>query len=375
MRPTTGAAPTYLKRPSTSGRGRRCGRPGRAGSLGRGVVDQRTVEVLVLQHLAELVLAPVGEQELQSRLGAQPTVAVVAEDARDGLPGVGHLVERDPHAELVRQHRVGGEAAADPEVEAGTVLGVHGADERHVVDLGCDVVAGVSGERGLELARQVGEVGVAEDPALDLLERLGAVDDLVLGDAGDGGAEEGARAVTARLERGEADRLEPLPDRRDALNLDPVVLDVVAVGDVSGVAGVGRRDLAERTQGRAVEDGTVGAHAHHEEPVVELLLLELGGLAAVEARGALRVEAHPAEAAAQVGRVDRVEAAAGVGVEDAVPHVERVVVLLGLLVLVERLGVAERPLTFGALGARDLGVLGGLGLEPEVGHDQEVPVR
>jgi hypothetical protein len=60
---------------------------------------------------------------------------------------------------------------------------------------------------------------------------------------------------------------------------------------------------------------------------------------------------------------------------DPCPDVERVVVLLGLLVLVERLGVAERPLTLGALGARDLGVLGGLGLEAEVRHGQEGPVR
>ena len=173
----------------------------------------------------------------------------------------------------------------------------------------------------------------------------------------------------------EADRLEALPDRRDALDLDPVVLDVVAVGDVGGVAAVRRGDLAQRPEGGRVEDRAVGAHAHHEVAVVELLLLELRGLAAVEARCALRVEAHPAEATTQVGRVDRVEAPAGVGVEDAVPHVERVVVLLGLLVLVERLGVAERPLTLGALGARDLGVLGGLGREPEVRHGQESPVR
>ena len=227
----------------------------------------------------------------------------------------------------------------------------------------------------LNLRGRLENAGLSSDPALDLGERLGAVDDLVLGDAGDGGAEEGARAVAARLERGEADRLEALPDRRDALDLDPVVLDVVAVGDVGGVAAVRRGDLAQRPEGGSVEDRAVGAHAHHEVAVVELLLLELGGLAAVEARCALRVEAHPAEATTQVGRVDRVEAPAGVGVEDAVPHVERVVVLLGLLVLVERLGVAERPLTLGALGARDLGVLGGLGREPEVRHGQESPVR
>ena len=206
------------------------------------------MQVLVLQHLAELLRAPVGDQELQAGLGPQPAVAVVAEDRGDALPDVGDLVERDPHAELLGEHRVGGQAAADPDVEAGAVLGVDRADERDVVDLGRDVVARVAGERGLELARQVGELRVAERAALDLGERRGAVDDLVLGDAGDGGAEERARAVAAGLEGGQADRLEPLPDRRHVLDVDPVVLDVVAVGDVGGVARELGGDLAERAQ-------------------------------------------------------------------------------------------------------------------------------
>ena len=107
------------------------------------------------------------------------------------------------------------------------------------------------------------------------------------------------------------------------------------------------------------EQRAVGADPHHEVAVVELLLLEHRGLAAVDAGRALGVEAHPAEPAAQVGGVDRVEAALGVGVEDPVADVERAVVLLGLLVLVQRLAVAERPLTLAALGARDLGVVGG----------------
>ena len=132
---------------------------------------------------------------------------------------------------------------------------------------------------------------------------------------------------------------------------DPVVLDVVAVGDVRGVPGVRRRRLAEGAELVGAEDLAVGAHSHHEEAVVELLLLELGGLAAVEAGSALGVEAHPSEATAQVGRVDGVEAALGVDVLDAGPDVERVVVLLGLLVLVQRLGVAERPLALAALAA------------------------
>ena len=108
-----------------------------------------------------------------------------------------HLVERDPDAELLGEHRVGRQPAADPEVEAGAVLGVGGADERDVVDLGGDVLARVAGDRGLELARQVGVLRVADVAALDLLERRGAVDDLVGGDAGDRGAEE-RRAASRR---------------------------------------------------------------------------------------------------------------------------------------------------------------------------------
>ena len=51
--------------------------------LGRGrAVDQLALQVVVLQDLAELLRAPVGEQELQAGAGAQPPVAVVAEDRR-----------------------------------------------------------------------------------------------------------------------------------------------------------------------------------------------------------------------------------------------------------------------------------------------------
>ena len=60
-----------------------------------------------------------------------------------------------------REHRVGRQAAADPQVEAGAVLGVDDADEGDVVDLVHDVLQ-AAGDRGLELARQVGELRVAD---------------------------------------------------------------------------------------------------------------------------------------------------------------------------------------------------------------------
>ena len=57
---------------------------------------------LRLQDLAELLLAPVGQQELEPGLGAQPPVAVVAEDGGDGLPDVGHVLCGDPDAGALR---------------------------------------------------------------------------------------------------------------------------------------------------------------------------------------------------------------------------------------------------------------------------------
>lgn len=150
--------------------------------VGGRAVEELPLEVLVLQDLTELLHAPVGDQELQTGAGAQAPVAVVAEDRDDALVDVRDLVQRDPGAEALADLRVGGEAAADPEVEAGAVLRVVHADEGDVVDLVRHVEQRRAGDRGLELAGQVREVLVADDPAVDLVDGRGAVDDLVLGD-------------------------------------------------------------------------------------------------------------------------------------------------------------------------------------------------
>ena len=98
-------------------------------------VDQRPTEVLLLEHLAEALGTPVLDEELQSRLRAQPAVAVVAEDGDDTGPHIRHLVQRHPRAQPHGQVRVRRQAPADPQVEAGAVLGVDHADEGDVVDL------------------------------------------------------------------------------------------------------------------------------------------------------------------------------------------------------------------------------------------------
>jgi hypothetical protein len=137
-----------------------------------------------------------------------------------------------------------------------------------------------------------------------------------------------------------------------------VVLDVLAVGDVGRVARVGLRHLADDRELLGRDRAAVDADAEHEVLVVELLRLERGGAAAVDAGLALGVEAVPAETAPQVGRVDAGEPGVGVDVLDAVADVERVVVLLAPLVGVEGLAVAERPLP---LTASRVAALGGGG--------------
>src|SRR5690606_20028062 len=99
---------------------------------------------------------------------------------------------------------------------------------------------------------------------------------------------------------------------------------------------------------------------YHEVLGLQQVGVLIAGPGAVVALFALGVEAHPAEPAAQIGLVDAVEAVLGVGVDDAIAHVERVVFLLELLVGVERVPFAERPLPFGAGLARGTGF--GLGL-------------
>ena len=136
---------------------------GARGRRGRRAVGQRVAEVLGLEHLAELRRTPLGEQELQARLVAQPAVAVVAEDRDDAVPDVdGLLLGRTNTPMRSARRGRGREAAADPEVVAGAELGVDDADERDVVDLVDDVEARVTRDGRLELAREVGQVEVAD---------------------------------------------------------------------------------------------------------------------------------------------------------------------------------------------------------------------
>src|SRR6185437_1412026 len=118
--------------------------------------------------------------------------------------------------------------------------------EGNVVDLVRHVLQ--AGDRGLVLARQVGELAAADVAPLDLLDRRGTVDDLLSGDARDRRAQHHPWAVAASLGGGQPDSFQLFPDRGHVLDPDPVVLDVLPVGDVGGVAGVEPGYLAQHAQ-------------------------------------------------------------------------------------------------------------------------------
>ena len=130
-------------------------------------------------------------------------------------------------------------------------------------------------------------------------------------------------------------------------------MHVLAVGDISGVAREFGREGAQGAQCGSGQHTAVAANTQHEVGRLEQVDVLITGECAVVPLDALGVEAPPAEPAPKVGLVDAVESVASVGALDARPHIERIVVELGLLVGVERFGIAERPL---ALAARFRGL-------------------
>ena len=310
-------------------------------------VDQRPLQVFRFQNLPEFLDTPVLDEELQSRLGPKPAIAIVAEEADDRLPDLGYLVEWHPGTDPLGQHRVGRQSAADPQVQAGAVLGMVHPDEGDVVDLVHDILQTADG--GLELSRQVRILRLADVAAHDLLDRRRRIDDLIEGLTGQRRAEHHPRAVPARLGGLQSDGVESPPDLRHILDPDPVVLHVLPVGDIGGVAGELGGDCAQGAQRRGGQHAAVAADPQHEIGRLEQIDVLIAGERAVVTLNPLGVETPPAEPAAQVDLVDTVESVPGVDGLNPFPHIERGVILLQLLVGVERLPVPEGPLALATL--------------------------
>src|SRR5262249_61973520 len=122
---------------------------------------------------------------------------------------------------------------------------------------------------------------------------------------------------------------------------------------VGGAGGLAPVLLADAAQGAHLLGGKLAAGdpaPHQEERVLDLGVLRRPGLATADPRAALRVQAPPAEPAAQVLRVDGAKALVRVAGEDPLADVEPVVVFLESFGRVQRLKMAKRPLALATMG-------------------------
>ena len=313
-----------------------------------GAVGKRVPEVIVLQHLPELLRAPLGDQELQAGAGAQPAVAVIAEDAAHAGPHLRHLVEGDPSAQALAQHRVGGQATADPHVETGAMLRVIHADEGHVLHLMRDVQARRTGNRRLELARQIVELVAGEVLVLDAADGRGAVDDLVGRHARHRRTEDDAGDVAATEVGVQADGVETIPNLRHVLDADPVQLDVLPVREIGRVPGEVAGNLADGANAGGGGLAAVEADAEHEVLVLEFLVGLHAGVLAAQPLLPLGVQADPLEARREILGGDGAEALLGVDVDDPLLDRESRILLLDALVVVQGFPAVDEPLALGA---------------------------
>ena len=317
----------------------------RRGARWRAVgVGEAEPEVLLLEDLPDPLGAPVGHEELQAGVVAGPPVAVVAEEPGDPCPDVGHQVHLDEGAEALAEVRVRTEAPAGPEVEAGRAVVAADADEGDVVDLVLGALLGAAGDRGLELAREVLVLGIADEALMRGQESGRRIEQLPRVDARQRAPDHRTGAVTACLARRETHAFDRVEDPRHVLDADPVELDVLAVGHVRDVPPEALRDPGDRAELFAGQAARREADPHHEELVLELVRLRGRRPAPRDPLAALGVDAPPAEPSPQVVGPDGPETLLRVDVVDAVADLEGSGVPLRPLILVERLPVAERPL-------------------------------
>ena len=185
------------------------------------------------------------DEDLDPRLVlvVAPPVAVV--DPEAGLAIGDELVERHEVADQRCDHRRAAHAAADIELRAqraSRVLHQPDADivqpHRGAVGLGGD-------HRHLELARQGRELGMEARPLADQLGIGTRVDDFIGGGPGELVAGGIADAIAAGLDRVHLDAGQLGQQVGRFLQLDPVVLDVLAGGEMARAAVIALGDVGQ----------------------------------------------------------------------------------------------------------------------------------
>ena len=233
---------------------------------------------------------------------------LIAEDFRDGAHHRRGLIGQHKSIEANAQVRFVGEPAADAD-RVPNFGSAPRSGQADVVDLRIRAPNRAAGDGDFEFARQIVKVVVPLERVRDCNSKRRSIDDFVVSDASQRAAGDVAHHVAAGAFRREPHGVERFHDLRQRLNGEPVVLDVLADGDVGKVPPVAARNFRKHASLVSPQNAVGDADPHHE--VVGRFAL--AAFAPGHARAVpLRVNAPPAEVRAPfLG--DRGAAGAGKG--------------------------------------------------------------
>ena len=129
----------------------------------------------------------------------------------------------------------------------------------------------------------------------DLFNGRGGVNNFIFCHARDRRAQDNAGHVAAPHKRAQPHRLKLVPDGGHILDTNPMQLDILAVREVRGRAGIITRDLTHSAQLGGIGAATIEAHAHHEVLILQLSVRKLSGHLTAQVLVALGIKAQPLE--------------------------------------------------------------------------------
>ena len=202
------------------------------------------------------------DKDLDARLVDIVAAAVAIVDAQAGLDITEQIVRRHKIANFRRDHRRPPHAAADEHAATKYPVTLDQLDA-DIVQPHRSAVLGACDHRDLELARQIAEFGVKSAPLAKKFSPDARIGDFIGGGSGILVRGDVADAVPARLNCMHFDRRKLGEQVGTVLELDPVVLDILARCEMAVATVIFARDMPEHPHLTAVQRAIGNRHAQH----------------------------------------------------------------------------------------------------------------
>src|SRR2546423_1281605 len=228
------------------------------------------VRPLGIDFLAGFLGAAFLHQDLNARLVdvVAPPVAVV--DTQDGFDIGQQVPPRQKVADDESDRRSAAQAPDDQHAEPHLALRVLDRVQTDVVHRNRGAVRLGAVHRELELAREIGELGMERGPLADDFAPDEGIDDLVLRDAGEMIGGDIAEGIARGLDRVHLHRRQLRKDVGNALELGPVQLQVLARAEVAVAAVVLVGDLREFSQLLRRQEAVGNRDAQHRRVTLDV---------------------------------------------------------------------------------------------------------